>query len=263
MGTYEVVACNYSEESENKIHSDTAAQTYGFSAALVPGVAVFGHMTYPMAEKYGDTWFKGNEVNLRILQPVYSGDTLSIEHKPSEDGYDIWCTARNGTLIAQMTSRPSIQKTDPIATAPGGLEETNRKEINWDTIDIGSALPSWVWQTSEIENDAYTTEISDPLAIYRAGQVHPHALLSVSNQALSRFFNMPAWLHVGSKIQFRLPIRVGAKVRIRSVPVEKWKKKGHEFINLHVSYCLQDEVAVEVLHTAIYKIRPHRESNAS
>ena len=263
MGTYEVIARNYSESSENKIHSQEIARNYGFSSGLVPGVAVFGHMTYPMAEKFGEAWFEGYAVQLRLLQPVYSGDVLYIEHTRNGDSYDVSCTARNGTLIARMNTRPSIEHIDPIATAPSGPAVSSREKIHWDSINIGKALPSWNWQTTEVENDAYTTEISDPLPIYQVGLVHPHAILSISNQAFSRHFDMPAWLHVGSKIQFRLPIRVGTELKIRAVPTEKWKNKGHEFVNLNVSYTFQDKVAVEVFHTAIYKIRSATETQAS
>ena len=53
MGTYEVVARNFSEANENKIHSDEIARKYGFKGALVPGVAVWGHLTHPLAERFG------------------------------------------------------------------------------------------------------------------------------------------------------------------------------------------------------------------
>ena len=69
--------------------------------------------------------------------------------------------------------------------------------------------------------------------------------------------------NVGSKIQFRIPIQVGSELKIRSVPTEKWRNKGHEFVNLNVSYTFQDKVAVEVLHTAIYKIRSTSETTQS
>ena len=43
MSTYTSIARNFSEESENRMHSDTEAQQYGFSRALVPGVGVWPH----------------------------------------------------------------------------------------------------------------------------------------------------------------------------------------------------------------------------
>ena len=39
MNLHTATARNYSEESENRIHSDGAARTFGFDAALVPGAS--------------------------------------------------------------------------------------------------------------------------------------------------------------------------------------------------------------------------------
>ena len=56
MGQYEVVARNFSESSENKIHSDEIAKKFGFKGALVPGVAVYGHLTLPLVDRFGENW---------------------------------------------------------------------------------------------------------------------------------------------------------------------------------------------------------------
>ena len=56
MTTYEVVARNFSQANENRIHSDEVAQRYGFTGALVPGVAVYGHLTHPVVERFGEDW---------------------------------------------------------------------------------------------------------------------------------------------------------------------------------------------------------------
>ena len=45
MNEYQVIARNFSESSENRIHSDEIARKFGFRGALVPGVAVYGHLT--------------------------------------------------------------------------------------------------------------------------------------------------------------------------------------------------------------------------
>jgi len=38
------------------------------------------------------------------------------------------------------------------------------------------------------------------------------------------------------------------------VPIEKWKRKGHQFIKLYISMWTDNEVALEVEHTAIFSI---------
>ena len=54
MSAYQVVAQNFSEDHENKIHSDEIAKKYGFKGGLVPGVAVWGHLTHPLVERLGE-----------------------------------------------------------------------------------------------------------------------------------------------------------------------------------------------------------------
>ena len=54
--TYQVRAVNDALTSENRIHSDEIARRYGFSGALVSGVAVLGHLVHPLVEAYGEDW---------------------------------------------------------------------------------------------------------------------------------------------------------------------------------------------------------------
>lgn len=254
MTIYTTTAENFSEESENQIHNDDTAQSYGFQGALVPGVAVFGHMTYPLVDQFGEDWLSGYQASIRLLKPTYSGDELTIEHTENAGEHLVRCTARNGTLIAEMHSRKNSEAIDPIASAPSGPDFGARAEIEWDDIFVGEPFPAWTWQPTDMENDAYTTQISDMLAIYPLGVVHPHAILSMANRSFSRRYVLPAWLHVGSDVRFHRALRVGDLVEIHTVPIEKWKKKGHEFIDLYLSYLVDGQVAVEIKHTAIYKM---------
>ena len=47
------------------MHSDGEARQFGFTGALVPGVAVFGHMTRPLVEALGAGWFSGHTLKTR------------------------------------------------------------------------------------------------------------------------------------------------------------------------------------------------------
>ncbi|MEC9251795.1 MAG: hypothetical protein VX697_02285 [Pseudomonadota bacterium] len=254
MSTHTSIARNFSEESENRMHSDVEAQQYGFSGALVPGVAVFGHMTYPLVKQLGESWLNDYWTSIRLAKPAYHNDHLTINHEQEGDRHTVRCTARDDLLIAEMVSSPNDREVDPIATATSGQESGGRSEIEWNDIHIGEAFPSWHWDPTQAENDAYALEVDDTLPLYAKGVVHPHAILSMANQSFSRRYVLPAWLHVGSEISFRKILHLGDTVEIRTVPVEKWKKKGHEFVDLYLSYLVDGEVAVEIKHTSIYKI---------
>jgi len=49
---------------------------------------------------------------------------------------------------------------------------------------------------------------------------------------------------------------VGDAVDVRAIPIEKWERKGHEFIKLYLAFLIDGTPAVEALHTAIYKVAP-------
>ena len=85
MGQYEVVARNFSESSENKIHSDEIAKKFGFKGALVPGVAVYGHLTLPLVDRFGENWLEHSVCDLRLIKPAYHDDRLVLSIS-EEDG---------------------------------------------------------------------------------------------------------------------------------------------------------------------------------
>ena len=253
MNLHNAVARNYSAESENRIHSDGAAQTFGFDAALVPGVAVFGHMTRPLVESLGADWLGGYSVDVRLIKPTYDGDQLAIEHSERDGEHLVRCTGR-GVLIAELRSRAEVPALDAMASLPGGPPVDGKPEIAWDLIQVGEAFPAFHWSPDFEEQVVYANQVSDDLPIWQSDLLHPHAVLSMANTALSNRFRLPAWLHVGSRMVFREPVRVGEEVEVRAVPVEKWRRKGHEFIELYVVYVVDGTVKTEIRHTAIFKI---------
>lgn len=253
MNLYNTVARNYSEESENRIHSDGAARTFGFDAALVPGVAVFGHMTRPLVESLGADWLGGYSADVRLIKPTYDGDELAIEHSEEDGEHLVRCTGR-GVLIAEMRSRAEAPALDAMAALPGGRPVDGKPEIAWDLIHVGEAFPAFPWSPDLEEQVVYANQVSDDLPIWQSDLLHPHAVLSMANTALSNRFRLPAWLHVGSRIVFREPVRIGDEIEVRAVPIEKWRRKGHEFIDLYVAYVVDGAVKTEIRHTAIFKI---------
>ncbi|MCY4562922.1 MAG: hypothetical protein OXE40_00405 [Gammaproteobacteria bacterium] len=253
MNTHLATARNYAEQSENRMHSDGTARTFGFAAALVPGVVVFGHMTRPLVESLGAAFLEGREAEIRLIKPAYDGDTLAVEHTEEEGGHLVRCMAR-GALIAEMRCRAARPPLDPMAGLPGGEPVDGKPEIAFDLVRVGEPFPAFVWKPDRSEHELYASQVDDDLPIWRGDLLHPHALLSTANRALSNRFRLPAWLHVGSKMVFREPVRHGEEIEVRAVPVEKWRRKGHEFIDLYVAYLVAGRVKMEIRHTAIFRI---------
>ena len=254
MSLYRPTARNFMEDSENRIHSDDIAKQLGFDGALVAGVAVFGLMTHPLVCALGADWLDGCTARLRLIKPAYDGDVLSIEHTEPNREHLVRCTARGGTLLAELRSRPGIAPLSELSTRPGGAPMGERPVVTWDAIHQNEPFPPWSWTPTAEENATSASQIDDSLELYRTGIVHPQLILSQANAAFSNRFVLSAWLHVGSEVAFRERLMVGDAVEVRTVPTRKWRKKDHEFVELHVAYVVGDTVKTEITHTAIFKV---------
>ena len=257
MTAYQVVARNYAETSENRIHSDDIARRYGFGGALVPGVTVFGHLTRPLVERFGERWLSGAMASVRFLKPAYDGDSLTIDDTDQPPGQQVRCSNDQGTLLATLDS---TLPTDPPAPEDQRCFEAPRKpaervEISWDNVVPGQPFRPWHWQITEDGNRDYAAQVSDDLPVYRFA-AHPHWMLSVANTALTREYVMPAWIHTGSEIRFRELLKTGDTVEIRAVPVDKWERKGHHFLRVYLAYYRDTHLTTEIFHTAIFRLAP-------
>jgi len=255
--TYHPIAINHAETSENRIHSDDVAQRYGFSGALVPGVAVFGYMTHEVTKALGTDWLGRSTAEIRLIKPAYAGDRLSIEFEVTGDRqYQVDCRNAAGVLLATLAvAEPArMAEPDPRWTIRGPAENPPRVEIGWDVIDVNVPFATFTWTPTAEENLRYTDWVADDIPAYRAGVLHPHLLQHMANQVLVRRFVLPAWVHVGTDMRFRRILEVGDAIEMRTLPIEKWERKGHQFIKLYVAYLVDGSPALEAYHTAIFRL---------
>jgi len=255
MGVYRVVAKNYSAATENRIHSDEIAQKFGFEGALVPGVAVFGYMTHPLVQKLGEAWLNGSESSVRFLKPAYDQRSLTITTDTDNGSHFVRCRDDGDVLLAEL--RSSMSHPLPAAEDQRIFEQDTkspgRPEIAWDNVRPEEPFAEWHLQITEDGNRTYCEQIDETLGVYRYA-AHPHWLLSIANRSLTREYTMPTWIHAGSEIRLREIVRVGDTLSIRAVPLEKWERKGHEFVKLYLAYHRDDVLTTEIFHTAIFKV---------
>jgi acyl dehydratase len=257
MPVHTAVARNFAEASENKIHSDDIARRFGFTGALVPGVTVFGHLAWPLTQHFGERWLRGSWVTTRFIKPAYHSETISLSDRQTSDaGLAVECSNAAGVLLATLecTIEPTAPPADVYAHLGRVTAPQERVEISWDTVRVDEPFATYVWQPDDAVNREYAERVADETELFRNGVLHPHAILSQANQVLVRRYVMPAWIHTGSEIRFRRLLRVGDEIEVRAVPLEKWERKGHQFIKLYVAYAVRGELATEIFHTAIFRV---------
>jgi len=233
---YRVRAVNTAPDSENKIHDDRVAREHGFRGGLVPGVTVYGYMMQPVID-FAPRWLERGSMHLVLAKPVYDSDELTVKAAPQDDG-TIIVLAQNdaGTLCAHGPARfPGFaDPPEEIPAAPLPPREA-RPALSPDLIVTGAVLGSV----------QATLETADPAE-----------LLELSNQILLQNFRLGPWLHVGSEVRNWSAAHEGDQVSARARVVDRYEKKGHEFIVVDVMLVAgHDRLLQTVRHTAIYQLR--------
>ena len=137
MTAYQVVARNFSTSSENRMHSDEMASRYGFRGALVPGVAIYGHLVKPFIDRFGASWLGDSSLEVKLIKPTYHGDQLNIQWSDANDG--VAATNQHGELVAIIANRTVTELPEDLGLE-GELKIPGRPEICWDNVCVGEVF---------------------------------------------------------------------------------------------------------------------------
>jgi acyl dehydratase len=259
---YRLKARNTSTQSENAIHHDAVAKSYGFAGALVPGVTVYAYLTHPLVETWGPAWLEGGTASVRFTKPIFDGDETLItgSASPAEDGASATVTARTesgGECSAATATLPASRPTspDPASYVAAPLP-ADRPPALASNLPVGKLMGSPVNRYDEDAAAAWLDKVSDGLALYRGREalVHPAFYLDQANKALSLNVRLGPWIHVGSVIQHLSVARVGETLSTRGRVRSTFERKGKEFVALDLLISAGDRPVAHVVHTAIYRL---------
>lgn len=261
----QILAINDAAESENRIHSDEIAARYGFKGALVSGVNVFGYLSQPLVRTYGADWLEHGIMDVSFIKPAYENELLntrteSLGAESSRRNHVTSLYNEQQQLLAKLESwlpiqLPNIQESFALSAGDPDSER-ERPEVSWDIIQVMTPAPVYIWRPEAVDNAARVAIQRDQSPLYQGEKayLHPYYILQACNKALMRLYVMPAWIHTGSKLTVRRGLRVGETIEVRALPTAKWEHRGHQFIKLYVAMSVDDQVALEVEHSAIFRI---------
>ena len=258
MTAYTVRAHNAATASENKIHDDAVARTYGFEGGLVPGVTVYAYMTHPVVTELGAAWLEHGTMATRFVRPCYEGDEIIVDAVARDDALEV--TARRGgdEMIATGTaSVPSpAPSPPPVDDYPGAPLPTARAPATEEVFAALGALGSWEGTFRAEHASVFLDEVADDLTVYRdGGPAHPGYLLLAANWILGANVRLGPWMHVGSDVTNYSLVADGDLVSTRGRVARLFERKGHQFVDLDLLMVANDTRPVlHVRHTAIYEI---------
>jgi len=264
---HRVVARNTAAHGENAIHDDAVARRYGFRGGLVPGVAVYAYLTYPLVAALGPAWLERGTATVRFLTPVLDGEEVSITGEvATHDARRITASVSAGTAAAPacatLTATLPAGSPTPVnialygtAPLPDPRPEASRAHL--------ASLPVLGTPVTRYDDECarqWLARVSDELPLYRGphGRVHPAFYLDQANRALDRNVKMGPWIHVGSVVRHLRPAAVGDTLLTLGKVRSLFEKKGREFVEIDLVVAADGgrRPVAHVLHTAIYRLAP-------
>jgi len=262
MPAYTVRAYNAATASENKIHDDVVARTYGFEGGLVPGVTVYAYLTHPVVAAFGRPWLEHGTMASRFVRPCYDGDEVTVDATAGDAAgvRELELTARRAAdeVVATATATLPASPSRPPALEdypPARMPDERAPAVQQSVAALG-ALGSWETTFRAEDAPAFLDEIGDDLALYRHdGVAHPGALLRAANWILGANVRLGPWMHVGSDVTNYGAVVDGDVVSTRGRVAGLFERKGHRFVELDLLMVANDTRPVlRVRHTAIYDI---------
>ncbi|HET7882837.1 MAG TPA: hypothetical protein VFL55_18280 [Acetobacteraceae bacterium] len=253
---YRVSAYNTAKASENKIHDDATARRFGFRGGLVGGVHVYAYMTHQPVVRWGRDWLERGTGDCRFGKPVYEGDVAEIVADETKDGLALkvlsggeLCATGSAALpgsVSQPSAADFQSATPPAHDARPPADEQSLAVGRW--LGMHPLAVTAEFQAQDLSDTRETAPL------YAAeGIVHPGTILRCCNWVLSHNVVLPAWMHVGSKVQNLGVARIGDTIGARARVTQNYVHKGHKFVEVDALVLANERTPLaRVTHTAIY-----------
>lgn len=253
---YRVSAYNTAKASENKIHDDATARRFGFTGGLVGGVHVYAYMTHQPLARWGRAWLERGTGDCKFSKPVYEGDIAEIVAAETDGQLDLQVMSRGELCATGSATLPPSAAAPSLAefAAATPPEHDARPAADETSLVVGRVLGMnpLVVTADYHTQDLSDTRETDPLYAVE-GIVHPGTILRCCNWVLSHNVVLPAWMHVGSKVQNLGVARIGDTLSARARVTQNYVHKGHKFVEVDALVLANERTPLaRVTHTAIY-----------
>lgn len=247
----------------NAIHSTQGAQEYGYQAALVGGVTVYGWATPAILEGLGDAWLDDGWAEIAFRRPTYPGEQLSIRVEPDSDGgTELHMTGPDGhDRISGLVGRGEAPWFADFARPERLTPEERPPELPLLTPEnapVGQDLRPQAVPTpleEHIEYAASKQRTDSALFVGPAPLVHPGWLAGRMTRLLHHSYDYGPAIHARSQIQHLARVEAGQTLVVSGRFVETYERKGHHYGI--IDGLIQGEDGrdlVRLRHTTIYQV---------
>lgn len=261
-------AFNQVPDSQNRIHSDAMAESYGYTGALVPGVTVSAYLLHPAVLAWGMDWLGRGHAHVTIKSPLYDHGLFEVETHPESRGYQAELSSEGRLCAVAEVSLPESapaapqRRGDPLLAEGYEPPEATRALFE-DMRETGCAAARFRWsaghQMATYLRDA--DAMPDLLRVDREAQcgfANAAFLLGCGNWHFASVARMNPWIHLETRSWNYAPVALGTELVSEMTVVDLFERKGHKFADctFHLFRADSDECVFVVEQRAIYRMRP-------
>jgi len=247
----------------NVIHANQGAREYGYRAALVGGVTVYGWAVPAVLQALGPEWLSDGWADVSFRKPTYPGDEMTARVSEREGAvFDFVMTNQDGEVCLSgelglgrapwldelrlperrtPEPRPAELPQLTLATAPAGQ----------DIRPMAAPLSA-----DEARKFALERELDDDVLF--TGErpiVHPAWIAGRMSPLLHHSFNYGPAIHARSHIQNLAPAYAGQTFAVAGHFREAFERKGHHYAVVDGLILAEDGVPLaQVRHTTIFQV---------
>jgi len=221
----------------NPIHSTAVAQAYGFRAALVGGVTVYGWTVPAILEALGESWLDDGWVDVHFRRPVYPGDVMTTTVTGGPDSPCALVMANQDgehCLVASLGCgrAPWLPELTLPARRTAAPRPSELPHLAPENAPVGEDLrPMAHAMTRQLAADYAREKQRDesPRWIGTDARIHPGWIAAQMTPLLHHSYDYAPAIHTRSQIQHLAPARPGQQVTFAGRFVETFERKGHHY----------------------------------
>lgn len=248
----------------NAIHSTEGAKDYGYRAALVGGVTVWGWATPTILQVLGDRWLEDGWAFVRFRRPTYPGDVLTVRvDEADEDSPHGWRMTKDDgedALVGQvgLGRAPWFAEITEPSMRSGEERPAELPLLTPDLAQSTAELRPLATPISEEDAREYATEkqrTTDPRFVGEHPLVHPGWIAGRMTRLMHHSFDYGPAIHATSHIQNLAPFRSGQTITSIGRLADTYERKGHHYAVLDAKLIAEDGTELtRIRHTTIFQV---------
>ena len=251
-----------SPDIPNPIHSTAVAAEYGFRAALVGGVTVYGWTVPAILEALGEEWLEHGWADVSFRRPVYPGDQMTATVEQSGDGWRLSMLKEDGECciagfvgLGKGPFLPGLAMPDRTYPESRGA---NLPQLTMEDAPIGEDIrPMAVPLSLKDAADYMTTKQLDdhPRWFGERGRIHPGWLAARMTPLMHHSYDYGPSIHTRTQAQYLAPAIAGQTLTVAGHFLDAYERKGHHYAVVDGAIFAEDRTLLaRIRHTTIFRV---------